>query len=142
MTSLDGNRDDKLSTSEFASFLSKFTAPGTGTDAATSPAHEGPAPLMAGFNEAKLSDPNHNTVKYLFGRVAQHHSLASVHDGASAESVLQEMLPALEAAGITVSDVSKDKIQVLDDEGQATWIDVIRGANSTNPAFQWLDTRF
>lgn len=132
MTSLDGNRDGQLSTTEFTSFLAGFAETARGT---------GPAPLMAGFNNAKLGNPSHTTVKYLFGRVAQHYSLASVHDKASAESLLLEMRPDLEAAGITVVDVNGDKIQVRDDQGDTAWIDVIRGTHAGDPAFQWHDTR-
>jgi hypothetical protein len=60
----------------------------------------------------------------------------------SAESLLSQMRADLEAAGITVLDVSRDKIQIRDEKGQAAWIDVIRGAGAADPAFQWLDTRF
>ena len=61
---------------------------------------------------------------------------------ATAEALLRQMRPALEAAGITVLDVSRGKIQVLDDQGQIAWVDVIRGAGAFDQAFQWLDTRF
>ena len=97
---------------------------------------------MEGFDDTKLGDPSHTSMKYLFGRVAQRYSLASVRDKASAESLLLQMRPDLEAAGITVLDVSRDKIQVRDDQGQTAWVDVIRGASAGDPAFQWLDTRF
>ncbi|TDI21682.1 MAG: hypothetical protein E2P06_13765 [Acidobacteria bacterium] len=50
--------------------------------------------------------------------------------------------PASALHRITVLDVSRDKIQVLDDQGQTAWIDVIRGASAGDPAFQWLDMRF
>ena len=118
MTSLDANRDGQLSTTEFTSFLTRFASAGIGTDSPISPAqHAGPSPLMAGFDEAKLGNPSHTTVKYLFGRVAQRYNLLSVRDHASAESLLLQMRPDLEAAGIIVLDVSRDKIQVLDDQG-------------------------
>ena len=133
MTSLDGNRDGQLSTTEFTSFLAAFADNRTG--------REGPSPRMAGF-DAKLGDPSHTTMKYMFGRVAQRYSLASVRDMASAEALLQDMKPELEAVGITVLDVSRDKIKVLDDLGRPAWIDVIRSAGASDPAFQWLDTRF
>ena len=124
MTSLDGNRDGQLSASEFTSFLTKLASEGLGANSSTHAAehegttpNEGPAPLLAGFDIAKLANPSHTTVKYLFGRVAQRYSLASVHDKASAESLLLQMRPDLEAAGITVLDVSRDKIQIRDDRG-------------------------
>jgi hypothetical protein len=141
MTSLDGNRDGQLSTTEFTSFLSKFAGEGFGADARTSASvNEGPAPEMAGFHPGKLADPGHTTVKYLFGRVAQHHSLASVLDKTSAESLLQQMQPDLKAAGLNVLDVKGDKIQIKHNDGQTSWVDVIRGATAGSPAFQWLDT--
>ena len=133
MTSLDGNRDGQLSTSEFTSFLTGLADTARAT---------GPGPHMVGFNDAKLGNPSHTTVKYLFGRVAQRFSLASVRDKASAEALLLQMRPDLEAAGITVLDVSRDRIQVRDDQGQTAWVDVIRGASAGDPAFQWHDTRF
>ena len=34
-------------------------------------------------------------------------------------------------------DVSKDKIQ--NNQGDAIWVDVIRGASAGDPAFQWHD---
>ena len=146
MTSLDGNRDGQLSASEFTSFLTKLASEGLGANSSTHAAehegttpNEGPAPLLAGFDIAKLANPSHTTVKYLFGRVAQRYSLASVHDKASAESLLLQMRPDLEAAGITVLDVSRDKIQIRDDEGRTVWFDVIRGATAGDPAFQWHD---
>ena len=144
MTSLDGSRDRQLfSTTEFTSFLTTHADTGLGTPNRAHPTgHQGPAPLMAGFNDAKLGNPSHTTVKYLFGRVAQRYSLASVHDKASAESLLQQMRPELEAAGITVLDVRGDKIQVLDGQGSTTWVDVIHGASAGDPAFQWHDLRF
>ena len=97
---------------------------------------------MAGFDDAKLGNLSHTTVKYLFGRVAQRYSLVSVRDHASAASLLLQMRPDLEAAGITMLDVSRDRIQIRDDERQTAWVDVIRGASAGDPAFQWHDTRF
>ncbi len=132
MTSLDGNLDGQLSRTEFTSCLASLT---------DTPRTAGPIPFMAGFDDAKLGNTSHTTLKYLFGRVAQRYSLASVRDKASAESLLLQMRPALEAAGITVLDVSRDKIQFRDDQGETFWVDVIRGASAGDPAFQWHDLR-
>ena len=146
MTSLDINRDGQLSTSEFTTFLTKLAGEDLGTDSSTDPTQhegptqlEGPAPLLTGFDFGKLGNPSHTTVKYLFGRVAQRYSLTSVHDKASAEALLLQMRPDLEAAGLNVLDVSRDKLQIRDDEGRTVWFDVIRGATAGDPAFQWLD---
>jgi len=142
MTSLDTNKDKQLSTTEFTSFLTSLGVSGDGASPAVPSALTGPAPYLAGFSDSKLANLNHTTVKYLFGRVAQGYSLSSVNDGASAQTLLEQMRPALEAAGITVQGIKNDKLQVLDDAGDSAWVDVIRGANSGDPAFQWHDTRF
>jgi hypothetical protein len=146
MTSLDGNRDGQLSTTEFTAFLTSVMGGaveageardvGPGLD---SHFKNGPHPLMAGFDPACVANPT--TVKYKFAQVTQQYSLTSVRDMGSAETLLQAMKPELEAAGITVLGVSRDKIQVLDDRGQTAWVDVIRGAGDYDPAFQWSDTR-
>ena len=142
MTSLDGNRDGQLSTEEFTSYLAKLADTSVDTGHRThATSHEGPAPFMAGFNDAKLGDPSHTTIKYTFGRVAQRYSLASVTDKASAESLLMQMRPELEAAGLTVLDVRKDKTQIQNGQGDTFWADVIRGASAGDPAFQWHDLR-
>jgi len=149
MTSLDGNRDGQLSTTEFTSFLTSVMGGAGGAGVAgvagdagprlNSLLKNGPPPLMAGFDPASVANPT--TVKYKFAQVAQEYSLTSVRDMASAETLLRAMTPELEAAGITVLGVSRDKIQVLDDRGQTAWVDVIRGAGDYDPAFQWSDTR-
>jgi hypothetical protein len=47
------------------------------------------------------------------------------------------MAPRLQEAGLNVLDVQGDKIKITF-EGQDVWIDVIRGAASGDPAFQWM----
>ena len=123
MTSLDANRDGQLSTTEFTSFLTRFASAGIGTDSPISPAQHamvdepGKRSWPASTRQSWETGTSHTTVKYLFGRVAQRYNLLSVRDHASAESLLLQMRPDLEAAGIIVLDVSRDKIQVLDDQG-------------------------
>jgi hypothetical protein len=143
----DANKDGQLTTDEFASFLTNFlssvssgnaSALGVGTTAAAS----APKARLEGFDAAKLADLSHKSIKYQFGRVAQNYSLAGVTDKASAEAVLNSMTSDLLAAGVNVLQVKGDSIQIKDDAGQDAWIDVIHGANSGNPAWQWLDTRF
>ena len=84
---------------------------------------------MAGFDAGKLADVTHTTMKYKFGRVAQQYSLESVNDKTSAQALLTTMKPDLEAAGLQVLGVDGDSIKVSDN-GQETWIDVIRGSKS------------
>jgi len=138
-----------LTTEEFTQFLSTMlgstglstpaSATGatgtTGTSATTF--HGTTRPTMAGFDAGKLADVTHTTMKYKFGRVAQQYSLESVNDKTSAQALLTTMKPDLEAAGLQVLAVDGDSIKV-NDNGQETWIDVIRGSKSGSPAWQWL----
>lgn len=139
----DSNRDGKLTTEEFTSVLRTLmdAQPSAGTSAAASAT----APVvsagirrtdhMAGFDLAKL-DASQST-KYRFARAASEASLASVTDKASAEALLTSMRPTFEREGLNVLAVKGDRIQVMH-EGQPLWVDVIRGANSGTPSFQWL----
>ncbi|HNV71115.1 MAG TPA: hypothetical protein PKO06_15540, partial [Candidatus Ozemobacteraceae bacterium] len=91
---------------------------------------------LEGYDDKKLSNPEHKTPKYLFGRVAQNHSLDSVTDKASAEELLKKMLPELREAGMIIEEVKGDKIKVKTEIGWE-WVDVIRGAGAPNPGFWW-----
>lgn len=139
----DTNNDGSLTTQEFADFLSSFVGSLGGSNAAASASgaadfrRTGGSPLE-GFDFRKMGDPSVTTVKYKFARVAQNWSLNSVTDMASAESLLNAMRPELEANGVTVLQVQKDKIQLLDDYGRPGWVDVIRAAGTNDPAWQWL----
>jgi len=155
VTKFDANQDGQLTTAEFTSFLSQFL--GSSANALTNGTRTGITdgtatanglvngtipPPMRGFNAAKLADPNHDTVKYQFGRVAQRYSLESVTDKKSGEALLNSMKDDLKAEGLNVLAVEKDKIKILDNAGQEAWIDVINSASSGHPSWQWLDTRF
>lgn len=95
-----------------------------------------PTPLE-GYDDKKLNDPNHKTPKYIFGRVAQGFKLDSVKgDKAKAETLLQAMLPELQANGLEVVAVKGDRIQVKTEIGYE-WVDVIRAAGGDNPGWQW-----
>jgi len=155
VSKFDANQDGQLTTEEFTSFLNQFLgssanalANGTktggfdGSATANGLKNGTVRPPMRGFNAQKLADPNHDTVKYMFGRVAQRYSLESVHDKQSAEALLNSMRDDLKAEGLNVLDVSKDKIKILDNAGQEAWIDVVNSAATNHPAWQWLDTRF
>lgn len=139
----DTNGDGSLTPQEFTSFLTSFVGSlGSGSSAraaslgSSNPARSGGSP-MEGFDFRKIGDPNVSTVKYKFARVAQNWSLNSVMDMGSAESLLNSMRSELEANGVTVLAVSKDKLQILDDGGNPGWVDVIRGAGGPDPAWQW-----
>ncbi len=84
---------------------------------------------------------NTTTVKDKLAQVMQHYRLTSVPDRPSAEILLQAIKPALEAAGITVLGVSRNKIQMPYACGQTTWIDVIPVASDYGSVFQGADTR-
>jgi len=151
LQTFDTNRDGSLSSDEFGQFLTRLVASlNTGTTvtgnrpsalakASLPNANVGPGKgRLEGFDDRKLADPNHQSVKYKFARVAQSFDLSAVKDKAAAEAVLQQMRPELEKSGIKVFDVKGDRIEVEDEPGKRTWIDVVRGANSGSPAFQWL----
>ena len=148
----DTNRDGKLGSDEFASLISRLTGGLTATSAATTGAASGkatspvwsasgaartPRNRMDGFDSAKIANESHRTPKYLFARAAQYADLSGVTDKASAEALLRNMLPELQAAGLEVTDVRGDKLKVVH-EGKEGWVDVICGANSGSPSFQWL----
>jgi hypothetical protein len=147
----DANRDGKLGSDEFATLIAKLTggisasAPTTSASSgnATSPvwsasgSARAPRNRMDGFDSVKLANESHRTPKYLFARAAQYADLSGVTDKASAEALLRNMLPELQAAGLEVTDVRGDKLKVVH-EGKEGWVDVICGANSGSPSFQWL----
>jgi hypothetical protein len=121
----------KVGGSSTAAATANYTTPVLSTSAARV------RNAMEGFDSAKIDNLDHRTPKYLFARVAQYANLAGVTDKASAESVLRGMTDELKAAGLNVVDVKGDKIQITV-EGRDAWFDVIRGANSGSPSFQWL----
>lgn len=149
LQTFDANRDGSLNSDEFGQFLSRLIG---SLNTSTLASGNRPSPLAAGavatsvggraplegFDARKLADPSHLSVKYRFARVAQTFDLSGVRDKASAETVLQQMRPELEKSGINVLGVKGDRIQVEDKPGKQTWVDVIRGANSGSPAYQWL----
>jgi len=95
----------------------------------------GPVPLE-GYDAGKLHNESHQSVKYRFGRVASHHGLETVTDKASAEALLTRMRPELEAQGLNIKDIKGDKILVKTELGDE-WVDVVRGAGSSNPGWWW-----
>lgn len=113
--------------------------PADGADAPTGavgdPQAIGDVPLE-GYDSAKLHNPAHKTVKYLFGRVATRHSLAGVKDKEAAGRLLTSMLPELKASGLDIRQVDRDKILVKTDIGWE-WVDVVRGAGSGSPGWWW-----
>jgi hypothetical protein len=156
----DANRDGQVSQDEFATFLTNLlrslntlptnsqAAPANNTLPAARPtvlsslsalplASESNRPHMSGYSQTKLADATHDTPKYLFGRLAQNIDLSSVVDKESAEALLLRMRPELEAAGLEILNVERDRIQIMEGE-EPVWIDVIRGAESGSPAFQWF----
>lgn len=95
----------------------------------------GPVPLE-GYDAGKLNNLSHRTPKYIFGRVASHYPLNEVKNHADADALLKRMRPELEAAGLQVLTVDRDKIQVITEIG-VEWVDVVRGAGSGNPGWWW-----
>lgn len=152
--SVDSNADGQMGLDEFTVFLNRLVTTTTSasqstvTGSAFSPVtttaltfSAGPRSSMEGFDFGKIANTGHQTIKYRFARVAWNYDLSAVKDKAGAESVLRSMVPDLEKAGLTVADVSGDKVK-LKDGTEEFWVDVVRGANSGSPAFQWLDLRY
>jgi len=153
----DGNSDGMLSSDEFTTFLNRLVSTTAATTTSTntglaasafSPVTTtaltlttGPKSSMEGFDFAKVANTSHLTMKYKFARVAWNYDLSSVTDKASAETVLKGMVPDLEKAGLSVIEVKGDSLKLKDESGEF-WVDVVRGACSGSPAFQWLDTRY
>ena len=142
---LDGHRDAQRSVDEFTSFLIRHLEVRGDRGRERFPVNQqaGGSVRMAGFDDAKIADPTVTTVEYRFARVARHYDLSSVRDMTSAEALLHRMCGELEATGVTVLDISRDKIQIRDDRGTPAWIHVIRDvAGGADPTFQWLDPHF
>ncbi len=95
----------------------------------------GPVPLE-GFDAGKLRDPNHNSVKYLFGRVATHFPLNEVKSKEDADRLLNKMVPDLQAAGLDILGVKGDRLLMKTPLGVES-IDVVRGAGGGNPGWWW-----
>ncbi len=92
---------------------------------------------LEGYDSHKLNNPDHNTPKYIFGRVAQGFKLDSVQgDKGRAEELLKAMVPELKKNGLEVVDVKGDRIQVKTEVGYE-WVDVVRGAGSDSPGWWW-----
>jgi len=139
MTMFDRNQDGKLEAAEFTAVLGDLLSQrtvtsnpsgGTGTPSTTRRTDQ-----LAGFDAGKL-DSSVST-KYRFARAAMQFDVSGVRDKAGAEALLQQMRPAMEREGLQVLAISRDQIQVTHD-GQPIWIDVIQGAGSGAPRFQWL----
>lgn len=144
----DTNKDGQLGATEFSNVLSNLLGGSVGGSISTpadvakanvSPHALGgmPASDMTGFNYDKIMDESHQTSKYQFARVAWNVDLSSVHDSASAQTLLESMVPDMQAAGMNVTAVDGDRIQVSDQYG-TYWVDVIRDNNGPGKAFQWL----
>ena len=141
----DVNRDGQLTKVEFQDMLQALiSAPSvnrTNTPSVVAPrsvsATTVAPPAMEGFEASKI--PTRQSPKYMFARVAMQYALSDVHDKASAQALLTQMRPALEAEGMTILEVQNDRLK-FSYEGQDQWVDVIRAAGSSNQAFQWLVT--
>jgi hypothetical protein len=150
MVVFDRNRDGKLEASEFTAVLgdlmnrrSVSTAdvrnltgdPVSGAGLSAAKVRSGEQ--LAGFDARKLEASV--STKYRFARAAMEFDVSTVRDKASAAALLNQMRPTMEREGLQVLDISNDRIHVMH-EGQPVWIDVIQGANSGAPMFQWLPT--
>lgn len=138
----DRNNDGQLSREEFGDVMRGILgnlANEAGTTAALPAASTPNAALrmnqLEGFSHDKLQTSD--SVKYRFARAAAQFDVSGVNSKASAEAHLQNMKPALEGQGLDVLDIKGDRIQIVF-QGNPLWVDVIRGATGTSPAYQWL----
>jgi hypothetical protein len=134
--SLEGNRAGGLAAGDFQDMLQHMVvqqplANHVETQSATASAAP---PLFAGFDMQRL--PWDQTAKYQFARAASRFSLAGVHDGTSAQALLETMRPTLEAQGLPVLDIQNNRLKIMQ-EGHEQWIEVIQGAANGTPAFDW-----
>lgn len=137
MDKYDGDKDGKLTSQEFGSFLSGLLG-GTGVTAAkvattgatqtAAGAHRG---KLAGFDFAKIDDPSlrgAGTSKYLAARVFQ--------DFPPMPESIPAVVERLKAQGVNAKQTDHDKIDFGDGFGS---IDVIQGAYpGGGVAWQWL----
>lgn len=96
---------------------------------------DGPAAKLEGFDHHKMTTST--SPKYRFARVATQYGLSQVNNKNEAESLLQQMRPDLERAGVNILDVAGDRIKIRH-EDRDVWVDVIRAASIGAEAFQWL----
>lgn len=100
----------------------------------------GPIPVE-GFNNEKLANFDHQTVKYRFGRVATHFDTSPIRSGAvTPENFLRGMLPHLKEAGLEVTSIKSDTIQLKlppNEGGGYLTIDVIRDAGPNGACAWW-----
>lgn len=130
----DSNQDGRLSRDEFTDFVTRRLED---LNTTSRPSASDGRPIMHGFDATKMETAT--SVKYRFARVAADHDLSGVQDQTTAEALLQSMTGDLEAAGVAVRGVRGHRLNVVDDNGDAVWVDVIRGAqHGEAPAYQWL----
>lgn len=143
MKGIDTNRDKQVSTSEFTTFLSKLltnfsgqptttSMPGAsrGAFAGVQALVPGSYSAMAGFDTAKINDPNHTTLKYQFARAVQ--DLGLLH--AAATENLQRVVDYLNQNGGHATVTGKDTIDFGDGHGP---VDVIFDVGGAAAAWQF-----
>jgi hypothetical protein len=145
----DTNADGIISTGEFLTFLTRLTAAmnlstGSTTSAlttsqtgasTTSQETREKVGTMAGFDQGKLADLGHTSIKYQVGRILQCYP--------NTPAGLRAALPEIReiAPNATISGSSGDKIDFgdyVDPKGNKIGvIDVILSASSGGKAWQW-----
>lgn len=140
----DANADGKLSGEEFGSLLGQLlgrisdgSASSTTTNAAatTTTTTRARVGTMAGFDEAKLSNPDHGTFKYQIGRILQYYPN-------NAEG-LRQALPEIQriVPGATITGSNGDKLDFgnyLDPKsGRIGVVDVIVAAGGPAGGTAW-----
>lgn len=130
-TNVDGNKDGKLSTDEFRSFLDRLlNKTGAGSATSQQPASAASTETrptvyqpMLGFDYTKLNTPSHTTAKYVFARATQ--DLSFTWDRPSRSAGLDRIAEYARANGYPDTRViGDDKMDFGDGYGE---IDVLTG---------------
>jgi hypothetical protein len=137
----DTDRDGRLSTQEFSAFLSNLLGTSTTNNTATNntaarrvatadpttTANRVPKGTLAGYDAAKLANPDHKTFKYQLGRILQYYP--------NTPQGLRDALPEIQQSypNAKIVGTTGDK---LDFDGDV--IDVILSASTGGSAWQFL----
>jgi hypothetical protein len=88
-------------------------------------------PCLGGWNPDKWTDPTHNTIKYVAGRIMAEYKCQDWLD----ETKRAEIVAKFEAAGLTCTVSGKDKCDFNDGTGP---IDLVARASAGGTNWHWL----
>jgi hypothetical protein len=153
MDNFDANKDGQFSADEFGEFLSAFVKSVAGSTAATGTASTSKAatflssleatgttatsggaealpPCLVGWSRKKWNDPDHNTTKYVAGRIMARYSPSDWLDPTMREKILADF----RAAGLNATAIGKDGCDFGDGYGE---VDIVKAAGLGGKAWRW-----